>query len=57
MENWEKHFLELLEVEKRIDKETGEKRRLKGDLEEELGNRISIKEGKKEKKRQGLMAS
>jgi len=31
MENWEKHFLELLEGEKGIDEETGENRRMEGD--------------------------
>jgi len=37
MEDWEKHFLELLEGEKGIGKKAGEKRRLERDLEEKLG--------------------
>jgi len=37
MEDWKKHFLELLEGEKGIGKETEEKRRMEGDQEEETG--------------------
>jgi len=36
MEDWEKHFLELLKGEKGTDEKTGEKRRMEGDQEEEL---------------------
>jgi len=36
MEEWEKHFLELLEGKKGTDEETGEKRRMEGDEEKEL---------------------
>jgi len=36
MEDWEKHFLELLEGEKEIGQETGEKKRMDGDQEKNL---------------------
>jgi len=49
MEDWEKHFLELLEGEKGTGEETGEKRRM-GGSKEGAGierNGSSIKEDKK----------
>jgi len=36
MEEWERHFLELLEGERGTNEETGEKRRMERDQEEEL---------------------
>jgi len=52
MEDWEKHFLELLEGEKGISEEIGEKKRMEGDQEEELGEKeieIQLKKIKKKK--------
>jgi len=59
MEDWEKHFVELLEGEKGTGEETGEKRRMEGNQEEELEEeeiKIQLKKIKK-KKATGLMAS
>jgi len=52
MEEWEKHFLRLLEREKGTGEKIGEKRRLKGDQEEELGEKeieFQLKKLKKKK--------
>jgi len=57
MEEWEKHFLDLLKGEKETGEKTGKKRRLEGDLEEELGEEeieFQLKRVKKEK-RQGIV--
>jgi len=57
MEDWEKHFLDLLEGEKGTGEETGEKRRMEGDKEKELREEEIETQLKKIKKRQKLMAS
>jgi len=61
MEEWERHFLELLEGERGTCEETGEKIRTEGDQEEELREeeieKKKRKKKEKEKKRQGLMTS
>jgi len=52
MEKWEKHFLELLEGERGTAEETGEKRRTKGNQEEELRKeeiQIQLKKIKRKK--------
>jgi len=52
MEDWEKDFLELLEGEEGIGEETGVKRRMERDQEEELGEEeieIQLKKIKKKK--------
>jgi len=52
MEDWKKYFLELLEEEKGVGEETGEKRRMEGDQEEKLREReieIQLKKIKKKK--------
>jgi len=51
MEDWEKHFLELLEGEKgETGEETGEKRKMEGDQKEDLGEEVIETQLKKIKK-------
>jgi len=51
MEDWEKHFLKILKVEKGTGKETGEKRRMEGNQEEELGEEFQFQLKKIKKKK------
>jgi len=52
MEEWERHFLKLLEEERGTGEETGEKRRMEGDQGEELRKQeieIQLKKIKRKK--------